>query len=65
MRSLDYFKVFNRSGAILFSTTQKGSGWDGTYKGNPQDPGTYVWMARGITFTGEIIVRKGYAVLIR
>ena len=65
MRMLNYFKVFNRSGAILFSTTQKGSGWDGTFKGNPQDPGTYIWMAQGTTFTGEIIVRKGYAVLIR
>ena len=65
MRSLDYFKVFNRSGAKLFSTTQKGSGWDGTFKGSPQDPGTYVWIARGSTFTGEIIIRKGYVVLIR
>ena len=65
MRTLDYFKVFSRSGALLFSTTQKGSGWDGTFRGNPQDPATYVWMARGTTFTGEIIVRKGYAVLIR
>ena len=65
MRTLNYFKVFNRSGALLFSTTQKESGWDGAFKGNPQDPGTYIWMAQGITFTGEIIVRKGYSILIR
>ena len=65
MRSLNYFRVFNRGGSLLFSTSQKGAGWDGTFKGYPQDPGTYIWMAQGATFTGEIIVRKGYAVLIR
>ncbi|MEP7107671.1 MAG: PKD domain-containing protein [Ferruginibacter sp.] len=65
MRSLNYFRVFNRWGTLLFYTTQKGRGWDGSFKGNPQDPGTYVWMAEGATFTGQKIVRKGYAVLIR
>ncbi|MEJ7586238.1 MAG: PKD domain-containing protein [Ferruginibacter sp.] len=65
MRTLNYFRVFDRWGKLLFYTTQKGHGWDGTFKGNPQDPGTYVWMAGGTTFTGEVIVRKGYVVLIR
>ena len=65
MRSLNYFRVYNRWGNVVFSTSQKGLGWDGTYKGNLQDPGTYIWMASGITYLGETIVRKGYAVLIR
>lgn len=65
MKSLNYFRVYDRWGKLLFYTTQKGAGWDGTFKGNPQDPGTYVWMASGATFTGEVIVRKGYVVLIR
>lgn len=65
MRSLNYFRVFDRWGKLLFYTNQKGFGWDGTFKGGPQDPGTYVWMASGSTYTGEVIVRKGYTVLIR
>ena len=65
MRSIKYFKVYNRLGQLLFSTTENGKGWDGTFKGNPQDPATYVWMAQGETFTGELITRKGYAVLVR
>jgi hypothetical protein len=40
-------------------------GWDGTYRGNPQDPAAYVWIAQGETFTGELITRQGNAVLIR
>jgi gliding motility-associated-like protein len=65
MKSLKYFRVFDRWGKLLFYTSEKGKGWDGTFKGNPQDPGTYVWMAQGTTFTGQVIVRKGYAILLR
>lgn len=65
MRSIKYFRVYNRGGRLLFSTTERGKGWDGTYKGNPQDPATYVWTAEGVTYKGENIVRKGSAVLIR
>lgn len=65
MKSIRYFKVFNRVGNLVFQTTEIGKGWDGYYKGNPQDPGNYVWMAQGETWQGEFITRKGNAVLIR
>ncbi len=65
MKSLKYFKVFNRLGNLVFETTELNKGWDGIYKGNPQDPGTFVWMAQGETYQGEFITRKGTAVLIR
>lgn len=65
MRSIRYFKVYNRDGLLVFSTTERGKGWNGTYKGNPQDPATYVWMAQGETYKGEFITKKGYAVLVR
>lgn len=65
IKSMKYFRVYNRGGQLLFSTTERGKGWDGTYKGNPQDPATYVWTAEGVTYKGENIVRKGAAVLVR
>ncbi len=65
MKSIRYFKVYNRLGQLVFETTQKDAGWDGTYKGNPQDPAAYVWMAQGETYQGELITRQGSAVLIR
>ncbi len=65
MKSLSYFKVFNRWGELIFSTTTIGEGWDGTFKGKPQDIGTYVWMAQGISYKNEKITKKGYVVLIR
>lgn len=33
--------IFNRFGQLVFTSTTTSSGWDGTYKGVPQDMGTY------------------------
>ena len=65
MKSLNYFKVFNRFGEMMFYTTEKEKGWDGIYKGKPQDPATFVWMAEGVTYKGQKKTKKGYVVLIR
>jgi gliding motility-associated-like protein len=63
--SLDYFRVYNRNGTLVYSTQQVGSGWDGRYQGQPQPVGGYVWMVRGTDFTGKVVAKKGTVVLIR
>ncbi|WP_431214150.1 gliding motility-associated C-terminal domain-containing protein [Puia sp. P3] len=58
--------VFNRSGAMLFSTENVGVGWDGTVDGIAQPAGTYVWEVdfdNPVTHIGER--RKGAVVLVR
>jgi gliding motility-associated-like protein len=65
MRAIRYFRVYNRNGNLVFETTELNKGWDGFYKGSPQDPATFVWMAQGETYKGEFITSKGTAVLIR
>lgn len=62
---LEYFRVFNRWGQLVFQTTQHGMGWDGKLGGKPQDSGMYVWEVRGKDFTGKTVVQKGIAMLIR
>ncbi len=37
------FSVYNRFGQRLFFTTDWTNKWDGTYHGQPQEAGTYVW----------------------
>ncbi len=37
------FDVYNRYGEKIFSTTQKGKGWDGNYRAITQLPGVYTW----------------------
>lgn len=62
---LNYFRVYNRWGQLLFQTSQVQTGWDGNYNGRPQDIGNYTWIAEGVTFEGRVITKKGYFVLIR
>jgi len=65
MSSLDYFRVFNRWGQMVFQTKQIGKGWDGRVNGQVQNHGTYVWMISGTDYTGKKVSKKGTAVLIR
>lgn len=60
------FRVYNRAGQQLFETKDWTNKWDGTFKGNPQDPGTYVWLLNYTNIdTGKRIELKGTTVLIR
>ncbi|MBS1597707.1 MAG: gliding motility-associated C-terminal domain-containing protein [Bacteroidetes bacterium] len=63
--SLQYFRIYNRSGQLVYSTSQIGQGWDGIYGGKPQDTGGYVWMVAGTDYLGNKIFKKGVFVLIR
>lgn len=63
--SLDFFRVFNRYGELVFETADTGHGWDGTYKGKPQEYGTYVWTIKGTDRKTNIKSMKGNVVLIR
>lgn len=60
------FRVFNRFGQLVFSTNNPMEGWDGTFKGNPESSGTYVWMLRYIDpWSGKLVNTKGTSILIR
>jgi gliding motility-associated-like protein len=60
------FKVYNRFGQLLFSTTDWTNKWDGSFKGQGVDPGTYVWILQYThTDTGKRVEQKGSTVLIR
>lgn len=37
------FRIFNRWGQLIFSTTTPGSGWDGFIKGLPAESGNYIF----------------------
>ncbi len=65
IEKLNYFRVLNRWGQVVFSTTTLHDGWDGRFKGIEQNSGAYVWMAEGITTDGQKITKKGSVTLIR
>ena len=63
--SLRFFRVYNRQGELVYSTSRIGEGWDGRVSGKVQDSGTYVWEVEGTTYIGRVIMRKGTMVLVR
>jgi gliding motility-associated-like protein len=60
-----YFTVYNRWGQQVFTTTNASLGWDGTLSGHVLLPGTFVWVAAGVDYTGRLVERKGVVILIR
>ncbi|MEQ1675897.1 MAG: choice-of-anchor L domain-containing protein [Chitinophagaceae bacterium] len=65
IRDFHFFRVFNRSGQLVFNTSDPRRGWDGTINGVPQGTGSYVWMAEAVDYKGNLIVRKGTFTIIR
>jgi gliding motility-associated-like protein len=65
MKHLDFFRVYNRYGQLIFSTSEIGKGWDGTFAGREQAPGTYVFMAQAVNYKGETVFKKGTVLLLR
>jgi gliding motility-associated-like protein len=62
---INYFTIFNRWGQRIFTTAELNKGWDGTFNGEPQPAGTYVFQVEGTDYLGKRIYKKGTAVLIR
>jgi len=65
MKQFLYFRVYNRWGQLLFSTSEANKGWDGTYDGKKQESGTYVYSIQAIDYNNKSYFKKGTFVLIR
>ena len=58
-------KIFNRWGELVFNSENQFLGWDGNYKGQPQQTGVYVYEAQ-ITFLDNTqTLRTGSVTLLR
>ncbi|OSZ77733.1 hypothetical protein CAP36_15320 [Chitinophagaceae bacterium IBVUCB2] len=63
--TIDYFRVYNRWGQLMYQTQNSGEGWDGNYKNIPQPTETYTWVFAGKSQDGTLIKASGKTVLIR
>lgn len=62
---INYFRIYNRWGQMVFSTTINGHGWDGRIGGTPQASNVYVWMVSAVDYLGRPVFLKGTTTLIR
>ncbi len=57
--------IFNRWGELVFFTTDRFGGWDGTYRGIPQEIATYVVVVRILDPKGEPYKVAGTTTILR
>ncbi len=66
IRKLNYFRIFNRWGQLLFESNDIKVGWDGLFNGVPQNVETYVYQVSVETYIdAEPQLKTGSFKLIR
>ena len=65
VKQLNYFKIYNRWGNLVYSTNDPGKPWDGKINGVIQPLDTYIWMAEGIDELGVVFRENGNITLLR
>ncbi len=59
------FNVYSQWGELIFNSTTKNTGWDGTFKNTLEPVGVYVYYLEVVTNDGQIVKMKGTINLIR
>jgi gliding motility-associated-like protein len=67
---IKHFRIYNRWGQLIFERNNIGiddrsTGWDGKYKGQYVDAGTYIYMAEMECITGELFTFKGTVTVVK
>ena len=59
------FKIFNRWGEMVFQSQNQDRGWDGTYKGKPQEMDAYAFTLQVTFVDGSTLNKRGNVTLLR
>ncbi|MFM2225584.1 MAG: hypothetical protein RJA07_1786 [Bacteroidota bacterium] len=62
---LESLTIFNRWGKQVYATNDINQGWDGTWNGQPQEIGSYMYQAEVKDYDGQQHLLKGNISLIR
>lgn len=57
------FSIFDRWGNKVFSTADKGIGWNGTFNGKKQNSGVYIYFIKGKIDNKDIVVKGIFALV--
>ncbi len=60
-----HISVFNRWGEKVFESATQSKSWDGTFKGELQNPGVFTYFFEGVYLDGKEVSLKGSVTLIR
>ncbi|MEP6675669.1 MAG: T9SS type B sorting domain-containing protein [Ferruginibacter sp.] len=62
---MNYFKVYNRYGQVMYQSSGSDNGWNGSFHGKNLNTQTVVWVIEAVDVYGAVDVRRGNTVLIR
>ncbi|MEI7735445.1 MAG: PKD domain-containing protein [Ferruginibacter sp.] len=62
---VNYFRIYDRWGKMLFSMNSDQPGWNGYINGYPASTQTVVWMIEAVDVDGVVHRKQGTTVLIR
>ncbi len=65
IRELNFLRVYDRWGELVFETADQNVGWDGTFKGKQLPPAVYVFYLKAVCGDGYIISKQGNVTLVR
>jgi gliding motility-associated-like protein len=70
VKEIRYLSVYSRWGehlfqAVHFPTNVEQSGWHGDFRGQPMNPGVFVWVAEVEFIDGQVVLLKGDVTLLR
>jgi len=62
---VNYFRIYDRWGKLLFSMNSDQPGWDGKSNNKPAEIQTVVWMIEAVDVDGVVHQKQGTTVLIK
>lgn len=62
---LKAFRVYNRWGVKVFETADINDGWDGSFNGESQPMGVYIYTIEGYSSGNQSFIKQGNVTLIR
>ncbi|MCB0700540.1 MAG: gliding motility-associated C-terminal domain-containing protein, partial [Chitinophagaceae bacterium] len=63
--NLKRFEVYNRWGTKVYESNDVNEGWDGTYNGQLQPMGVYIYSIEAVTPSGKTIKKQGNVTLLQ
>lgn len=59
------FLLYNKYGELVFESKTQDIGWDGTFRGRPENPGVFTWVVEYQFINGNSGVLRGTTTLVR